>query len=843
MATSTIEKFLKEHCIKGIQRAYKTADKSPNSLRPSLKAIGDIGLLNYLNTLPLDSSSPYYSIFVELLDGLRCMDVDGIKGFQFQFKDEFGEKYKIASTEEQRVEILNKLFTEIPFLKQCPYTLSANTQLPHFYFYMYDELDYSNEVGVYKNDDFVIDFISKKKCMREVRNGIIYNVSFDEEGCIKLPVFNWFEISPYFNTEAMNIQDKDKPVIKGKGKKNIRFEELKFQDDEIRYLTNEKIIQVRNVIQRIEALNKDEFNFKNYDSWMRLGFMIYNEIGDEGLSLFDEISRKYEGYNEKGNKDFWKGIKNNNSNELTLRTYLYKLKKYGVYIEDVCCNINNYTEKQIAEMYFEIWAKENVKAIAKDQIYIYNENQKLWKLSSGSNEVMTYLSDKLQFIYLNSAKELTAKLLDENDKDKKKEIKTKIESITKSKQKLGTANYCKAVYYYLEPYITDKEFKFILNKKKDYLPLKNGKKICLRDGVISDRIKDDYFTFELDLDYIPNCDFTNVLKYVNPLFISKEVTGERPQFVKFIQTLLGYFLTGNINHRKIYVLFGIGSNGKSSLFNLIDRMMGKFYKVTTEDIIVADRSKKNNKAKTQPELFDLFDTRLVVVNELEEGEKINTKKMKAIRGGDKLAGRNLFSKDIEAFHTQAKLVILTNNKPEVDITDQANKDSMCIIPFNARFWETTPSQEEYLEFIKTDKRFLNEFFSWCVQGSINSYTEVHKAMDEPEEVKCEYNVYIDENDVIKNYIEENYTIISREDWNIEYEKFKKTKGREEGKYKLKTFAKFYTEFKSFCFGKDISMTKSKLQATIESKYSLVFNSTSKQSFIPCIVDKVKTDDF
>jgi P4 family phage/plasmid primase-like protien len=479
-------------------------------------------------------------------------------------------------------------------------------------------------------------------------------------------------------------------------------------------------------------------------------------------------------------------------------------------------------------MFAEMWAQDNVKyhSNSKD-IYIWDENKRVWFATNNINYVMNRLHDNVGIIWDKAITDISLEYSETENKDKEKELLKNLKTLKTQKGKLKDDNFTSKVWNKLVPLITDDNFDNIINKNKDYLPIKNGLKICLKNGEISKREREDYFSFEIPVEYKPNCDFTNVEKYVNKLFVSSSQQ-ESLDFVEWMRNLLGYFLTGHLTHRKIYIFYGIGCNGKSKFMKLFKKILGDFYNTGAEELLIADR--KGNKSKTAPELMDLKHSRLVVINELEEKEKINTKKMKNIRGDDELTGRNLFEKKYSKFYTQAKVVLLTNKKPSLNMNDQANKDSICMIPFNARFYDKqTEEEKEFTKLYDTDANvyndFVNEFFTWVIQGSINSYNTIDKCMDEPIECQEEKEEFFEENDHLKHYLEETFDTLTLDEW------------MKLDKKQWITNSKFYKDFTAYCHNKDYHIEKKKLYIDLDAKFGKFIDNNDKSKCIPRIVYK------
>ena len=68
-------------------------------------------------------------------------------------------------------------------------------------------------------------------------------------------------------------------------------------------------------------------------------------------------------------------------------------------------------------------------------------------------------------------------------------------------------------------------------------------------------------------------------------FISS-IMCDKKENVKYLQKILGYCLTGETNAQSFFIFWGRGSNGKSLLLNLLDKILDKAYKPASKEIFV-----------------------------------------------------------------------------------------------------------------------------------------------------------------------------------------------------------------------------------------------------------------
>ncbi len=92
----------------------------------------------------------------------------------------------------------------------------------------------------------------------------------------------------------------------------------------------------------------------------------------------------------------------------------------------------------------------------------------------------------------------------------------------------------------------------IINKSALELPIKNGKIINLKTLEVRDRTKSDFLSFELDVEYTPECNFeTNVLRCLSD--ITRNVEAPPQASLRRHITCLVSYIRESIGHRKVTV--------------------------------------------------------------------------------------------------------------------------------------------------------------------------------------------------------------------------------------------------------------------------------------------------
>jgi putative DNA primase/helicase len=162
-----------------------------------------------------------------------------------------------------------------------------------------------------------------------------------------------------------------------------------------------------------------------------------------------------------------------------------------------------------------------------------------------------------------------------------------------------------------------------------------------------------------------------------PLFMKflDFVTNRDKQLQDYLQRQSGYALTGIVDEHTVDFLWGPGRNGKSTYLGALLGIMGD-YAMTVD----ADMFMESNFARHTTELAQLAGKRLVLAQELNQGQKWNEARLKAMSGGGRMRAR-LMRQDAVEFDIQFKIIVSGNHKPKIEVVDVAFSDRIRIVPF------------------------------------------------------------------------------------------------------------------------------------------------------------------
>lgn len=245
---------------------------------------------------------------------------------------------------------------------------------------------------------------------------------------------------------------------------------------------------------------------------------------------------------------------------------------------------------------------------------------------------------------------------------------------------------------------------------------------------------------------------TEWINFLNSIFYrgdDEEDIKETEEIIHFIKTALGYTLSGDTSEQGLFLLFGGGSNGKSTFTEQIAYMMGDYADSVASNILMQQKQ-QNDSAKFS--IAKLKNARYVSTGETDDGERLAEAQIKAWTGGESINAQFKFGNEF-SYKPQFKIWMSTNNKPIIRGTDHGIWRRIFLVPFLRRF--TDDQKDKYLP--KKLRAESDKILGWCIKGF--QEFRAQKGLILPNCLKKELNVYKNQMDVVAKFLE-NQTVSS-----------------------------------------------------------------------------------
>lgn len=482
---------------------------------------------------------------------------------------------------------------------------------------------------------------------------------------------------------------------------------------------------------------------------------------------------------------------------------------------------NDITDNTLGRL-FIVAVKDNLKTVnSEGDGYLYCGKKKLWEekvasdirveMCNPENGLLPTVKHYLHSLFIEHAN---------SEKNEAVDIEEKIKLCKRIERNFQSNGKIKDIYAIARTKLMDVKFQDVVNRQHHLFPMKNGLVINLKNAKIRQRRKEDLFTFECPVNYIPHSKWTKQDKKTRAKFIN-QIFCEDETLIEYMHIKLGSYLCGEIT-REYDIGHGAGQNAKSTLVNSVDVIMGGFVHYIGRSAIFVDprATKRSQGSNHTSHLIPLQGARLVICQESEENDEINGEMVKKIASGDIIEGiREVYGRKTGIIKPFCKLLICTNHIPKVQAMDGAVIDRTNMIPFKARFLDKERMKLEKLsgrfnekenKYYAADKSLAKKYkdegreidilFSWMVEGCVKFYALDGESIPQPDIVKYYKQDKMDEADMIKQFLDGMCEIMTRNDWKKWEEENKgKNKGRKQKRDALKkkfriSRPEFYNEF-------------------------------------------------
>jgi P4 family phage/plasmid primase-like protien len=349
-----------------------------------------------------------------------------------------------------------------------------------------------------------------------------------------------------------------------------------------------------------------------------------------------------------------------------------------------------------------------------------------------SNSLWTYLSTKVVETY---------KKLDVQDQIVKANVNEMIKLLKSVNYK---SSIMKESSYIFSNY--DRDFVKRLDENPALMCFENGV-LDLSQGecVFREGRPKDYLSISTGINYkeeseIDSEKMKEVDDFLSKIFVDKEL---KEYALKVIASCL---FGGSDEHFHIWT--GVGSNGKSTLIQLIEKTLGEYACKLPISLMTNKRTGSGN---ASPEVIRTRGRRFISMQEPDEGDELKVGILKELTGRDKIIARELYKNSVE-FMPQFKMFLCCNELPVIPSSDGGTWRRLRCLPFLSCFCENPKGDYQF----KKDPKLFLKMDTWqeafmCIL--VKYYRKnLEEGIKEPEEVLKYTKQYQNESDVIQSFI-------------------------------------------------------------------------------------------
>ncbi len=188
---------------------------------------------------------------------------------------------------------------------------------------------------------------------------------------------------------------------------------------------------------------------------------------------------------------------------------------------------------------------------------------------------MVLLSSLLQKDLQVYQSELAAQVQKSQDADFKAKMQSLMTAVGASIVKLAKLGFMNSVAECICNSHQEPDCLKLFDTKKGFIPVRGCSVIDLQNERAIERNKEHYFTYELNIRYNQNKVDPRLNAFFATLMLEDQLPPDARVKTVFLQTLLGYALTGENVEKYLIILWGAGNNGKSTLIKLLLELFSK----------------------------------------------------------------------------------------------------------------------------------------------------------------------------------------------------------------------------------------------------------------------------
>lgn len=220
--------------------------------------------------------------------------------------------------------------------------------------------------------------------------------------------------------------------------------------------------------------------------------------------------------------------------------------------------------------------------------------------------------------------------------------------------------------------------------------------------------------------------------------------GGDQELIDYVQMNVGLAAIGRVYSESIIIAYGEGSNGKSTFWNTIARVLGTYAGSMSADTLTV-----GCKRNVKPEMAELKGKRLIIAAELEEGMRLNTSIVKQLASTDPISAEKKY-KDPFYFIPSHQLVLYTNHLPRIGANDDGTWRRLIVIPFNAKI-QGKSDIKNYTDYLYENAG--GYIMQWIIEGAQKAIQNDYK-IPQPQCVKDAIADYRGQNDWFGHFVED-----------------------------------------------------------------------------------------
>lgn len=513
---------------------------------------------------------------------------------------------------------------------------------------------------------------------------------------------------------------------------------------------------------------------EGYKSWIEVGWCLRN-LSKCLLPLWISFSKKSKKYSRGECERVWETSEERQDGFKIGSLHMWAkqdnpdeyMKLIGGKIDSelIDCHVNHQT---IAKLAYKYLKGKYVCATANGNYWYYFDGT-LWKEDEGNimmrHEISTTIKTRIEHTrdYLLKTKatigmSASASEVAPSVTSTRRTSNDEFKHLNDLIRNTGNATFKKGVLEEMKEYFYDEKFEKKLDSDINLVAFTNGV-WDLRAGHFRQAKPEDYLSLSVGYPYIEE-ENKQMSDLVHQYW---QTLHPDPEQRDYVQRMFARQLYGDHGNELLHIHAGhlaSAANGKTKFFDIMGHCLGDY--VRKFKIQILTTKERAEAGRPEPEYDNWKGKRILYCTEPNANDMLNTGIMKDLTGGELIQYRLLYNNQTEVFKPQFKMHIMCNNSPQVDGTDSGVKRRIRKIDYVSRFVDDNEVNEA-LHLHKRNPELI-KMFTECQELQMEFLRVLLKLFDYrysfamPEVIKKQSKEYIEENDLIAQFVQENVEV-------------------------------------------------------------------------------------
>jgi putative DNA primase/helicase len=195
---------------------------------------------------------------------------------------------------------------------------------------------------------------------------------------------------------------------------------------------------------------------------------------------------------------------------------------------------------------------------------------------------------------------------------------------------------------------------------------------------------------------------------------------------------------------------GLGSNGKSTIVGAVKAALGSYGRMVLPTLLGGRREEHPT------QVMDLLGLRFGVIEELNDGHRLDVAAVKRIQGTETITARKMRQDSVE-FTPSHTLIVTTNYRPIVPDTDHGTWRRLLMVPFPHEFGRQRHKDPGLRTRLQNEREQQEAVLAWLVEGAIRWYENEQAMPVVPEAVDLASREWRYDSDLLAQFIDKHLT--------------------------------------------------------------------------------------